>query len=126
MQIMYFSTMKDIITLIVPKDILEHFSYHDYHESGGVYIIELVEKDDVKHIPKAILRQGKYALNGYMNPIELQTYPLQGKEVFLRLTRRKWKVQGTTRSYSNEYNFNLPGMKATIDFGVFLKEIGRG
>jgi len=118
--------MKDIISLIVPKDILEHFSYRDYHESGGVYVIELVEKDDVDHIPKAILRQGKYALNGYMNPIELQTYPLQGKEVFLRLIRRRWKVRGSTQSHSNDYKFNLPGMKATTDFGSFLKEIGRG
>ena len=53
---MYFSTMNDILRLLLPKDILEHFSYHDYHESGGVYIIELGEKDDVNHIPKSILR----------------------------------------------------------------------
>jgi hypothetical protein len=112
--------------LFVPSEILEHFDVVSLKEEGGVMIIELFEKADAHHIPEAILREGKAVLDGYCNKQEIQTYPAQGKEVFLRLFRRKWKVKGTTKSYSNSYEFTKSGMKATKDFGAFLKEIGRG
>ena len=120
--------MQDILTLIVPKEILAHFDYEQYREESGVFLIELVEKDDLDHIPKSILREGKVLHNGYMNSIDLQTYPLQGKEVFLRLKRRRWRMKHdeTKKSYFNEYDFSFPGIKATKAFGAFLKEIGRG
>lgn len=120
--------MQELISLIVPSEILEHFDYDAYKEEGGVYLIELVEKDDLSHIPKSILREGKVILNGFMNSIDLQSYPLQGKEVFLRLKRRRWRLRDdeTKKSYFNEYDFSYPGIKATKAFGAFLKEIGRG
>jgi len=120
--------MQEILTLIVPTEILEHFEYESHFEQSGVYTIALIEKDDVNHIPKSILREGKVVLNGYMNPIDLQTYPLQGKEVFLRLKRRRWRLKKdeSKKSYFNEYDFSYPGIKATKSFGAFLKEIGRG
>lgn len=113
-------------SLFVPSDIMEHFTVTKLEEENGVIIIELYEKEDNSHIPKEILREGKAVLNGYCNKIEIQTFPAQGKEVFLRLYRRKWKVKGTTKSYSNTYIFTESGMKATKDFGAFLKEISRG
>ncbi len=113
-------------TLFVPAEILEHFKVTKLEEEHGVIIIELYEKEDNSHIPKDIFKEGKAVLNGYCNKLEIQTYPAQGKEVFLRIYRRKWKVKGTTKSYSNTYEFTESGMKATKDFGAFLKEIGRG
>lgn len=120
--------MRDIIGLIIPKEILAHFDYECYKEQDGVYLIEMVEKDNIEHIPKSVLRKGKVVLNGYMNSIDIQTYPLQGKEVFIRLRRRRWRLVNdeTKKSYFNEYDFTLPGIKATKAFGAFLKEIGRG
>lgn len=88
--------------------------------------IHLIEKQDPSHYPKAIWGKGRRSLNGYMNPIELQTFPTQGKEVFLVLKRRRWKLFGSEASYFNEYDFYEEGMKATKEFGAFLKEIGRG
>ena len=61
-----------------------------------------------------------------MNPIELQTFPTKGKEVFLLLKRRRWKIVGSSQSHFNSYTFHEEGMKATREFGAFLKEIGRG
>ena len=115
-----------LIELIVPSELLLHFEYEGHEEFGGVYRIHMVEKKDVSHIPKKILHTGKAVLDGYMNSLELQTYPLKGKEVFLLLRRRRWKVKGTEKGYSNIYNFHKKGMKATREFGSFLKEIGRG
>lgn len=112
--------------LFVPDEILEHFEVTGLDQGGQVIVIDLVERDDVKHIPKAILHDGKSVKDGYMNTIEIQTFPAQGKEVFLRLKRRRWKKKGTSKGYHNTYNFIDQGMKATKAFGAFLKEIGRG
>ena len=111
--------------LFVPSEILTHFEVTGLEEIGGVIQIELKEKKDANHIPKQILKEGKAVLDGFCNKIEIQTFPAQGKEVFLTLYRRKWKIKGTTKSYSNRYDFTEKGMKATKDFGAFLKEIGR-
>ena len=116
----------ELIKLFVPEYILEHFEYESYEDVSGVIRIYLVENKDPNHYPKSIIGKGKRSLNGYLNPIELQTFPTQAKEVFLYLKRRRWKLEGSNKSYFNTYTFNEEGMKATKEFGAFLKEIGRG
>jgi len=117
---------RELISLFVPSNILAHFEYERLEEMSGVLRIHMIEKKDPNHYPKDILGKGKRSLNGFMNPIELQTFPAQGKEVFLLLKRRRWKLEGSNTSYYNNYTFNEQGMKATKEFGAFLKEIGRG
>lgn len=108
--------------LLIPKEILDSFAIDNIKESEEIIEIELIEKDI---IPSQLI--GKQAvLNGYMNPIELQSYPIQGRKCYLKLKRRRWKVQGTTDSTNchNEYDFAAEGTKATKMFGAFLKENG--
>jgi len=118
--------MEKLLNLFVPNEILKHFEYEKIEHLSGVIRIHLVEKKDRNHYPKAILGKGRRSLNGFMNPVEIQTFPAKGKEVFLVLKRRKWKLYGDTKSYYNQYSFCEEGMKATKEFGAFLKEIGRG
>ena len=62
-------------------------------------------------------------MNDFLNPIELQTFPLKDKQVYLSLRRRRWKERGESKkSYSNEYRLYREGMKTTKEFGDFLKE----
>jgi hypothetical protein len=106
--------------LLIPKEILESFEIVSIKKNEEIVDIELVEKE---LIPAQLV--GKQAvLNGYMNPIELQSYPIQGRKCYLKLKRRRWKVQGTTDSTDchNEYDFAAEGTKATKMFGAFLKE----
>lgn len=116
----------ELIRLLVPDEILLDFEYEKLEELSGVIRVHLVEKTDPKHYPKSLIGKGKRSLNGYMNPIELQTFPTKGKEVFLLLKRRRWKLVGSNQSHYNSYTFHEEGMKATREFGAFLKEIGRG
>lgn len=117
---------QELIELIVPDYILEHFDYQGLEQISGVIRIELVEKQDPNHLPKSILNKGQVLQDGFMNTLELQTFPTQGKEVYLLLKRRRWKIKGSSKSYYNTYDFHQEGMKATREFGAFLKEIGRG
>jgi hypothetical protein len=115
-----------LLELLVPDYILNHFDFERIEKISGVIRIHLVEKSDPEHYPKAIIGKGQRSLNGFMNPVELQIFPVQAKEVFLLLKRRRWKLKGSDKSYFNTYSFCQEGMKATKEFGVFLKEIGRG
>jgi hypothetical protein len=114
------SMYNDLLSLIVPKEITENFE-----------LIEIIEKDHMitlsfeelpNRVPTAL--EGKIAvLDGYLNQIELQTFPLKDKTVYLAIRRRRWKEQGTiSPSYSNPYELHLAGMKTTKEFGAFLKE----
>ena len=40
------------------------------------------------------------------------------------MVRRRWKEEGSTKGYCNEYDLTIPGMKTTPEFRDFLKEIG--
>ncbi len=118
--------IKDPIGLLVPEHILSDFDYEKIEEISGVIRVHLIEKADPNHYPKAMIGKGERQHNGFMNPIELQSFPTMGKEVFLVLKRRRWKIKGKTGSYYNTYKYHEEGMKATKEFGSFLKEIGRG
>lgn len=115
-----------LIKLFVPDYILDHFEYEKTEEISGVIRIHMFEKKDPNHYPKGIIGKGRRSLDGYMNPLELQTFPTKGKEVFLLLKRRRWKLYEGGKSYYNTYSFFKEGMKATKEFGAFLKEIDRG
>jgi len=115
------SIQSHLYSLFVPQEILNSFSITSIEEKDEDLFIYLVEKEDC--IPDRSL---DLVQNGYMNPVELNSFPVVGKRCVLRLTRRKWKMRGSngSKSYTNTYDFALEGTKATKLFGSFLKEFG--
>ena len=122
----------DLIELFAPQEILRDFDFEKLVNENGIYRIYMVEKDDATHIPAELKKEvngdlSNIVLDGYTNYNELQTFPAMGKEVFLYLKRRRWKIKQEQRqeqkSYTNSYSYTEKGMKATKAFGDFLKEI---
>lgn len=115
------SIQSHLCSLLVPQEILNSFEIATVEEKSDDLFIYLVEK--VNCLPNLSL---KLVQNGFMNPVELNSFPVVGKRCYLRLTRRKWKQQGSdgSQSYTNTYDFALEGTKATKLFGSFLKEFG--
>lgn len=107
-------------SLFIPSEILSSFEVVNITEHTSTITVELTEKESL--IPLSL--QGKEAiLNGYFNPLELQSFPINAKECYLKLTRRRWKEKAKEGpSYYNEYDFSASGTKATKAFGAFLKE----
>lgn len=119
--------MSGFVGAFVPSEILEHFDFKELKEENGVYRIYMYEKEDPGHYPEELRSKGVEVVKaGYMNPIELQTFPIAGREAFIYLHRRRWKAKGDTKTYQNMYDFAVEGTKSTVAFGAFLKEIGRG
>ncbi len=61
-------------------------------------------------IPQGL--KGKDAvLEGFLNPIGIQTFSLKDKTVYLSLKRRRWKERGKTdKTYHNANDLHRHGM----------------
>jgi len=112
--------LEGLVSLIAPGAISENFELKEIKEDAVSITIYFEEKSDL--IPEA-LRDKEVIMNGFLNPVELQTFPLKDKSVYLSIRRRRWKEKGKNKkSYSNEYDLYREGMKTTKEFGDFLKE----
>ena len=115
------SIQAHLYSLMIPNEILDVFEIDSIIEKEDDLFINLIEKQSC--IPN---KEIDLVQNGFMNPQELNSFPVIGKRCFLKLTRRKWKLRGSdgSSSYTNTYDFTLEGTKATQSFGSFLKETG--
>jgi len=113
---------KGILKMLLPQELTEDFEVVKIEEQESIWKVRIEEKPD--RVPEAI-RNKEFHLDGFCNPIELQSFPAKGKETYLYVYRRRWKCKDDDKGYSNEYDLHIPGMKATKEFGSFLKEIGR-
>ena len=111
---------EDMYRLLIPAEILEHFEISGLTERETDITVVLTEK--ASNIP-VVLHGKEVVLNGFLNKLELQGFPIQAKSFYLQLIRRRWKEQGSSEaSYHNEYDFAAAGTKATKAFGAFLKD----
>ena len=111
---------KELLSLIVPKEITQDFELKEIIEKATMITLYFEELPD--RIPKEL--QGKeVVMDGFINQLELQTFPLKDKTVHIAIRRRRWKAKGEiNQNYSNNYDLHLEGMKTTKEFGAFLKE----
>jgi hypothetical protein len=114
--------IEQVLRMLVPDDLVEYFEIKQVKENKNEWVMELEEKEDF--IPKEL--KGKEAvLNGFCSPIEIQSFPVKGKSFYIKIIRRKWKEKGKDTAYSNDYDLHYKGMKATKEFGDFLKDAFR-
>ena len=116
----------ELISAFVPEEILRDFELKEVKKECGVYRLYMDEKDDESHYPPELSEAKEVVRCGYMNPCEIQTFPIAGREAFIYIRRRRWKEKGGRESYFNTYKYTIEGVKCTPNFGAFLKEIGRG
>jgi len=111
----------ELSKVFFPLEIIDNFelteinNYPDYIEIRFNELSELV--------PEELSGKGGVIKDGFLNPIELQTFPAKGKPLYLKLYRRRWKIRGEQESYWNNYQFNPYGIKATKRFAGFIKKL---
>ena len=114
----------ELISAFVPEEILRDFELKEEKRSADRLYMD--EKDDESHYPLELAEAKEVVRCGYMNPCEIQTFPIAGREAFIYIRRRRWKEKGGRESFFNTYKYTIEGIKCTPKFGAFLKEIGRG
>jgi hypothetical protein len=113
------SILSHLLSLYLTPVISAHFEVQGIQESTHRIDLRLEERPEL--IPASL--QGTDAvLDGFCNEVELQTFAVSERAVFLHIFRRRWKAKGTDRHYSNTCDLHPPGVKATHEFAAFLKE----
>jgi hypothetical protein len=114
------SVLQELFKVLFPKEIALNFEIKEVKEEKDRIILKLEELPEL--LPKSLQEDKEIVLDGFCNPIELQSFPLKGKPVFLNVYRRRWKRKGEDTHYSNTYNLHPEGVKATAEFAAFLKD----
>ena len=111
--------IKSLLSVFFPEEITQHFEVKGLTEKQSYIQIRFEELPEL--VPASMEGEQEVVLDGFCNPLELQSFPLKGKPVYLHLYRRRWKYKGETKHYSNSYNFHPEGVKATQELASFLK-----
>jgi hypothetical protein len=109
-----------IYKILIPPDFLLDFDVHTVEELPTEWRITLHEKEE--RVP-TILVGKDYVSDGFCNSIDILSHAFSMKKIYLRLVRRRWKLRGEAKHYSNEYDLHPQGMKTTRLFRDFLKDI---
>jgi len=118
----------DLLSAILPEDLLRHFTITSFEELGDVSV-----KKDAFHIyleENNVLPSGyskaDYESKGFIGSKQIQDFPIRGKAVYLHLKTRRWRDKKTRRKeISTDYSFIAEGSKLTVDLSAFLKATGR-
>jgi hypothetical protein len=109
----------DIISLILPKEVLDHFALTGFEESTDqvdLYLDEL-----------SVRPQGDcvYLSKGFTPYSVVQDYPLRGRAVYLHVRRRKWYDPSTGDIVIRQFDLAHQGTRLSKEFAAFLKEAHR-
>lgn len=112
----------DLLKLILPEFLLEHFTY-DKSVSKGEEELHLYFSE----INKTPSEYEKDLLEskGFYDEITIQDFPLRGRYVYLHLKRRRWLNKTTAKLVSRNWDVVSKGTRMTEEFASFLKEINR-
>ena len=110
---------QSLLSVLVPES-LSNFVLSEVKEYKDRIEFRLEEKET--NIPSCYSSRKDVVLDGFCNPIELQSFPLKEKPVFYKVYRRRWKISGENKHVSNEHELHPEGVKATREFASFLKE----
>ena len=109
-----------LFKVLFSEEITNHFEVAEVKEHKDRIEIKMEELREL--VPPGLHSCNDIVLDGFCNPLELQSFPLKGKPVYLKLYRRRWKGRGSKVHFSNDYDLHPEGVKATREFAAFLKE----
>lgn len=110
-----------LLSFLLPKEIALHFDMVSAKEEQGKIIFYLEEKN----IVPTHLKGEEYESKGFFQEQSVQDFPIRGKEVYLKIKRRRWRHKESKEEVKREWNSVTKGSKLTADLADFLKEYHR-
>jgi len=111
--------LSHVLSVLIPESLS---AFHLVSVKEHSEYIELRLEDSADLLPKTLKKSTNIVLDGFTNPLELQSFPLKGKPVYFKIYRRRWKESGGKEHYSHRYDLHPEGVKATQEFASFLKD----
>jgi len=115
------SIYKELVELLLPEDILNHFDVTDFKKEG----IELRIYLEEKNIPPEEYKDQHIRASGFANEVKIKDFPLRSKLVTLHIKRRRWLLVDENRKITRDLSLNTPGTRLSQEFSDFLKAIPR-
>lgn len=113
------NAFKDVVRLILPKEIFDFFEVVDLKEFDKEVHIYL---DEINTPPKPF-DQEECTSKGFHAKSIVQDFPLRDKATYLHIRKRKWLVESSGKIISRDWNTVAKGTRLTKDFAAFLKGI---
>lgn len=113
---------EDLLRVILPSWLLDHFELIDLNEFENEIHIYLDEKEA---IPTSIGYSQYTRSKGFTEESVIQDFPIRGKAVFLHIRRRRWVNLETNFTFTSKYEITQQGTKMTKELATFLKEAYR-
>ena len=110
---------KSVLSLFLPKGILDYFDITDYSDMGSYYIICLEEYNIIPEEYSSL----KLVSKGFYPEVVITDFPARDRTVYLKVRRRRWEDPVTGKTYSRDWNLVAEGTRITREFGDFLKEL---
>jgi hypothetical protein len=83
--------IQTLLSLILPKDLSLFFDLVKVEEKPDQFVLYLSERNIIPEGFKA----EDYESKGFFNEQTIQDFPLRGKEVYLKIQRRRWRSKVT-------------------------------
>ena len=121
---------KSLLSLFLPEGLLECFDLVDYQiESTGKELFTkglTIFLEEKKTIPEEYQDKDIKA-SGFMDPREINDFPIRDMLVRLHIKRRRWEVvtDGKKQKVSRNWNLVFKGTRMSKDYSAFLKDISR-
>ena len=112
------TSMKELLPLILPAEILAHFEIVNVCNTSDKIDIYL----DEKNIPPVEFARAGALSKGFTGSLTIQDFPLRGRAVYLHVRRRKWQLP-TGEVVSNKFSLTADGTRYPPEFASFLKGI---
>ena len=113
-----YDTMKELLDLILPRDVLACFEVVKVCTTSARIDIYL----DEKNIPPAEYSGQGVLSKGFTVPTSIQDFPLRGRSVYLHVRRREWQLP-SGEVVSNKFSLSSDGTRYSREFVSFLKGI---
>ena len=105
---MEIAEISELISAFVPEEILRDFELKEVKRSAGSTVSIWTRRTTRPITPPPELVEAKEVVRcGYMNPCEIQTFPIAGREAFIYIRRRRWKEKGARESFFNTYKYTI-------------------
>jgi len=112
--------LKDLLPLLLPSFLIEHFTIDKIESISGRIDIYLSEN---AVIPEEFRGQ-RLISHGFHKQSTIKDFPIRAKQVYLYIKRRRWLNKATQEVVSRDWNLAAKGTRMTEDFADFLKGIG--
>ncbi len=110
--------LQELIKLHVPESYLASFDLFSVVNKLTCY--ELIFHEKEEKLPDS-LKESNAVLDGFCNPITVLSHSFSLKKIYLVIHRRRWKVSGTDKHFSNTYELHPDGAKITPEMALFFK-----